>query len=302
MTRWRGLFLVSGALALVIGAAPAAARSFGEWTAARSLESLPGSSSAVNTSSLDGCPIQSPDGLSLYMASNRPGGLGGIDIWVAHRASTDVGFGAPVNLGAPVNSAADDFCPTPVNGKGLFFVSRRAGGCAANSADIYFTRRNPAQGWTTPRNLGCSMNSTADELSPAYVEEDGIGALYFSSGRAGNQDIYRSAQQADGSFAAPQAVAALNTGVDDSRPNVRKDGLEMVFDSSRPGGLGATDIYAATRASTDQPWSAPVNLGPAINSAAGESRASLSWDGRTLIFGSSRPGEGSTDIYYSTRD
>jgi len=36
----------------------------------------------VNTEFLDGCPIQAPDGLSLYMATNRPGGLGGIGIWV----------------------------------------------------------------------------------------------------------------------------------------------------------------------------------------------------------------------------
>ena len=34
----------------------------------------------VNSSAPDGCPIESPDGLSLYMASNRPGGLGGLDI------------------------------------------------------------------------------------------------------------------------------------------------------------------------------------------------------------------------------
>ena len=57
-----------------------------------------------------------------------------IDIWVAHRSSTDEGFGAPVNLGAPINSGANDFCPTPVRGKGLFFVSTRAGGCGARHA------------------------------------------------------------------------------------------------------------------------------------------------------------------------
>jgi len=300
--RRSGLFIVIAALMLVIAAGPVAARSFGDWSAARSLESLPGSSSEVNSSALDGCPIQAPDGLSLYMASTRPGGLGGIDIWVAYRSSTDVGFGAPANLGAPINSVADDFCPTPVNGKGLFFVSRRAGACAPNSADMYFARRNPAQGWTTPAHLGCTVNSAADELSPAYVEEDGVGVLYFSSNRGGSQDIYRSVQQSDGTFAAPQPVAALNSAFDESRPNMRKDGREILFDSNRPGGLGATDIYAATRSSVDGPWSAAVNLGPAINSAAGESRASLSRDGGTLIFGSTRPGEGSSDIYYSTRN
>jgi Tol biopolymer transport system component len=96
-------------------------------------------------------------------------------------------------------------------------------------------------------------------------------------------------------------VNELNTSANEFRPNVRKDGREIVFDSDRSGGLGATDIYAATRSSVDEPWSTPVNLGGAINSDAAESRASLSWDGQTLLFGSTRAGEGSSDIYFSTR-
>jgi len=292
---------ISALLTLV--AQPVVAKSFGEWSPAQSLESLPGSSSQVNTEFLDGCPIQSPDGLSLYMATTRPGGLGGIDIWVANRSATGEGFGTPVNLGAPVNSAADDFCPTPVRGKGLFFVSRRAGGCAPNSADMYFARLNPTHGWTTPAHLGCTVNSTGDEFSPSYVEENGVGVLYFSSNRSGNHDIYRSTQRPDGAFGPPDPVAELNSAANEFRPNVRKDGREIVFDSDLPGGLGATDIYAAARSSVDEPWSTPVNLGPAINSPAGESRASLSWDGTTLLFGSTHPdGEGSSDIYFSTRD
>lgn len=301
-TNHYSLLVVAATTLLAVAASPVSAKSFGDWAPAQSLESLSGSSSEVNTPSNDGCPIQAPDGLSLYQATNRPGGLGGIDIWVAHRSSTDEGFGAPVNLGAPVNSTADDFCPTPVRGKGLYFVSRRAGGCAANSADIYFARLNPAHGWTTPENLGCTLNSAGDEFSPSYVEENGSGVLYLSSNRGGNHDIYRSAQQHDGSFAEPVAVAEVNTSFDEFRPNVRKDGREIVFDSNRPGGLGATDIYSASRSSVDEPWAAPANLGSAINSAAGESRASLSWDGTTLVFGSTKPGgEGMSDIYYSTR-
>ncbi|MBA3778196.1 MAG: PD40 domain-containing protein [Chloroflexi bacterium] len=291
-----------GLVALIaLVATPVAAKQFGEWSTPRSLELLPGSSTAVNTESLDGCPIQSPDGLRLFMASNRAGGLGGIDIWVAQRPSTAVGFGTPVNLGAPINSAADDFCPTPVRGKGLFFVSSRSGGCGAG-ADIYFARLNPAHGWGTPAHLGCEVNSAAGEASPSYVEEAGQGVLYFSSNRTGESNIYRSVEVVDGSFAAPAAVAELNTASEDARPNVRKDGLEIVFDSTRPGGSGGPDIYAATRGSVYDPWSAPVNLGTAINSAAPDTRASLSWDGQTLLFGSGRAGgEGSTDIYVSTR-
>ena len=137
----------------------------------------------------------------------------------------------------------------------------------------------------------------------ATREENGSGVLYFSSNSSGNHDIYRCLEQADGSFAGPTAVAELNTAFDESRPNVSKNSREIVFDSNRPGGLSATDIYAATRSSVNAAWSAAANLGSNVNSPAGESRASLSWDGTTLLFGSGQPGgEGSSDIYFSTRE
>ena len=74
---------------------------------------------------------------------------------------------------------------------------------------------------------------------------------------------------------------------------MRKDGLEVVFSSNHayPGALGGQDVYVSTRASVDDPWSAPVNLGTAVNTAAGETRPSLSWDAQTLLFGRA-PGPG----------
>jgi WD40-like Beta Propeller Repeat len=97
-----------------------------ETSTAQKVDEIDGNNSELNTAFPDGCPIQSPDGLSLYMATNRPGGGQGLlDIWVARRETVDSPFGPPENLPAPINSAADDFCPTPVRGEGLFFVSRR---------------------------------------------------------------------------------------------------------------------------------------------------------------------------------
>jgi hypothetical protein len=89
---------------------------------------------------------------------------------------------------------------------------------------------------------------------------------------------------------------------------VRKDGREIVFSSNRAGGLGGPDIWSATRASVNNPWSAPVNLGPNVNSGFGESRPSLSWDAEQLLFGRAGPvgtgegGTGASDIYVTTRE
>lgn len=278
-------------------AGSAVAMQLGAWGPAVSAESIPGTGSELNTASIDGCPMQSPDGLSLYMASNRPGGLGGLDIWVASRARTSEPFGDPVNLGAPINSAADDFCPTPVRGKGLFFVSSQAVAGACGGPDIYFSRRNPAHGWTTPTNLGCDVNSALGEAGPSYFEADGRAFLYFSSG----PDIYMSVRGADGTFGPRTAVSELNSAASDLRPNVRKGGLEIVLDSDRPGTLGGPDLWFATRTSVHDPWSTPVNAGPAINTAAGETRGSFSWEGATLYFGRGPGPEGGSDIFVTTR-
>ena len=115
-------------VSLAVFPAAAQAGQFSPWTTAEKIDEIGGNSSELNTPYQDGCPIQSPDGLSLYLASNRPGGQGSLDIWVARRESKSAPWGAPENLGEPVNSAADEFCPTPVGRNGP--VLRQPGGVA----------------------------------------------------------------------------------------------------------------------------------------------------------------------------
>jgi Tol biopolymer transport system component len=299
-------------LFIAIGSAMAftslvSAQHFGDWSAPVNIESIPGNSSEINTTFNEGYPIQSPDGLSLYLVSDRPDGNGpGGDIWVARRTSTDDPWGAAENLGLPVNSSANEHSPTPVPGHGLFFVSGRAGSCGSGpNEDIYFTRfKNGA--WQDPQNLGCQVNSAFGESSPSYFEDEtGRAILYFSSNRAGNQDIYFSVD-----FGPAQLASELSTTFNDVRPNVSKDGLEIVFDSNRPvGGFGMMDLWTATRETTADAWSTPTNLGPLVNTPSNEARPTLSRDGLTLFFGSNRPGSEpapsglpSSDIYMTTRE
>lgn len=285
----------------------AQARSYSEWATAQPIEHGL-NSSELNTPYLDGCPIQAPDGLSLYLASNRPRFAGDtrtdLDIWVAERVSTDAPFGAPVNLGAPVNSLSDDFCPTPLQGNELLFVSRRTTAESCGLGDIYLTRWNPKHGWAEPVHLPCDPfgpNSALDEQGPSYVAAGGP-ELYFSRGSTSVPgDIFVSSA-IGGGFGPAQPVSALNdTVANDIQPNVRKDGRELVLSSNRTGTIGAQDIWVSTRERTSDPWSAPVNLGVAVNTAAGESRPSLSWDARTLLFGRAPGPEGSSDIFVTTR-
>ena len=66
----------------------------------------------VNSSSGEAYPNMSSDGLSLYFVSNRLGGYGGMDLWVATRKTTDDDWNTPVNLGPLVNSSSNDASPS----------------------------------------------------------------------------------------------------------------------------------------------------------------------------------------------
>ncbi len=306
--RWIAAVAMVAIAAALAGSAYAALA----WTSAQKLDDVAGNNAELNTASLDGCPIQSPDGLSLYIASNRPGGRGGLDIWVATRTSTGAAWGAPANLGEPVNSAADDFCPTPVGKNGLFFVSREALPGACGQGDIYFTHRTGAAGWAEPERLLCTPggpNSELDEQGPSWISTNGKlrgkKQLYFSRSSAAPAvagEIYVSEREKGARFGPATAVAELNdASANDIQPNVRADGLELVFSSNRAGGAGAQDVWISTRGSLDAPWGAAANLGAVVNTTAAESRPSFSRDGNQLLFGRAPGPEGSSDIYVTTR-
>ena len=72
------------------------AQQFGSW-------GDPQPVAAINTAAAaEGCPIESPDGLALYVASNRGGGLGKQDLWRVQRPSVEGAWGVAENLAAPV--------------------------------------------------------------------------------------------------------------------------------------------------------------------------------------------------------
>lgn len=278
----------------------------------------------VNSIANETGPVLSKDGLSLFFTSTRPGGSGGQDIWVAQRASVDDPWGPPVNLGPTVNTAAIDRNPVlSRDGHELFFASTRPGFGNSDNWVAYREDTKDDFGWQAPVNLGPTVNSADQEGGPAYFENDdqGIPLLFFVSVRAsgrGGADIYVSARGADGAFGAPTLVEELSTPFGEARPAIRRDGREILFHSFRPGsmldpcpyvvtgetppGVDCFDLWAASRETTEAPWSEPVNLGPVINTVYGDIDATLSSDGQTLVFSSNRPGgAGGFDLYVSTR-
>ncbi|HXL33629.1 MAG TPA: hypothetical protein VN953_01790 [Gemmatimonadales bacterium] len=274
----------------------------------------------VNSTANDNHPAISRDGLSLYLTSGRPGGVNGAnlsqfeEIWVAHRASLDADWGLPVNLGPAINTIGSNtgsptFTP---DGHRMYFHSNRPVGCGL--AELYVARRHDKRddfGWEPGENLGCVVNGPANDNGPTYFEDGttGITTLYFTStrlGGPGDYDIYASTRLGDEEAFGPAVlVAELSAPGRDTRTTIRRDGLEMFLSSDgtgRVGGIGSQDIWVATRATTLDPWSTPVNLGPTVNSTAFDGAPALSFDGTTLYFFSERSGGfGKRDLYVTTR-
>jgi len=279
---------------------------WGPWSTPINLGSL------VNSPLDDNRPAISKDGLSLYITSGRLGGFGGLDIWVSHRASLDDPWGPPQNLGPTVNSSSNDVAPTfSPDGHRMYFHSFRPGGCGL--ADIYVSRRRDTRddfGWGPPEDLGCVVNTPYVNAGPTIFEDESTGTttLYFTvqnnpPGSDQGFDIYASTRTGDeGVFGPPVLVPELSSPFRDTRTTIRRDGLEMILSSGRPGGVGSEDLWVSTRASTLDPWSTPVNLGAVVNTTAFDGGPALSFDGTTLYFHSNRPGGvGGNDLYVTTR-
>lgn len=280
---------------------------FTEWTQAVNLGPV------VNSASSDQWPALSPDGLSLYFVSGRPGGVGAQDLWVTQRASQKAPWGPPMNLGPTINSTTRDNSPfISPDGHWLIFGSRRAvGRCRTDSTNEFFiSYREDVHddfAWSPPVNFGCEISGEGENAGLTFFEDhsQGITTLYFSSSRPGGPgawEIHASTRLYNGGFQAPALVLELSSPREDGALTVRRDGLEMILTYDAGAVLVDGDLWTSTRASATSPWSPPVKLGPEINSAADENFPSLSLDGTTLIFASNRPGgAGSTDLYMSTR-
>ncbi|MHC4072080.1 MAG: hypothetical protein ACYTGS_08630, partial [Planctomycetota bacterium] len=215
-------------------------------------------------------------------------------------ANGDFVFGTPTNLGPPIWSPAHDPHGSCFSRDGLelYFASDRPGGLGG--FDIWVAKRETVDApWGEPANLGPNVNSSAREIAPA-VSPDGL-ELYFTFYRDPNIRVC-SRPSKDAPWSSPEILGPPVGLHQDQYPEVSADGLSLYFESTRPGGYGSFDIWVSTRATTFDPWSEPINLGPNVNSGSGDGDPSISSDGLTLFFGSNRPGgSGTWDLWVTTR-
>jgi hypothetical protein len=144
----------------------------------------------MNTDDIEMGACITADGNTIYFASNRPGGRGGLDLYVSHRG-LDGRWGPSENMGTTINTEYDENYPSlSPDGKTLYFASK--GHESMGGYDIFRSSFNDSEGnWFMPFNMGFPLNTPLDDTKISFAED---GTAYIAAKRkegVGNLDIYQ---------------------------------------------------------------------------------------------------------------
>lgn len=186
-----------------------------------------------NTSdSQTGYPCFTPDGSAMFFASNRSGGYGGYDLYIAYREGEN--WSIPINLGPTVNTAGDEIAPF-YDGEDLYFASDYHYGFGG--FDVFSARQENGV-WVEVNNVGQPVNSSRDDFGYIYDDFKNIG--YFTSNRPGGrgaEDIYKVTKTSSGNLTL-RVVSAV-------------DGSPLSFANIDLSALGSALSGGNTRVVTD---------------------------------------------------
>lgn len=231
----------------------------------------------INTEESEYLPVLSSDGKSLIFTRVSQGQE---DFYISHLADSIFTKAEPiVSLNTVNNEGAH--CLSS-DGRLIIFTAcdRRDG--LRGSCDLYYAQKRNGT-WTTPKNLGTTVNSEAWDSQPSLTADG--KTLYFSSRRSqgvGGADIYYSTLF-NKRWSKPRLLpGAINSKGDDESPYIHADGKTLYFRSNGHRGMGSFDIYFS-RLGKDG-WSKPTNMGYPINTSADEGALTISTDGLTAYY------------------
>lgn len=207
----------------------------------------------INTSFNERDPAFSRDGHLMFFVTGRPGGSGGLDIWVSRRVHTndDFAWQPPENLGAGVNSIARDdgpsyFANEEVGTPQLYFSSNRLG-----VFNVYVSEQ-AADGSFGPASLILELGEAVGSSMSPSIRHDGL-EIFVNSNRLGSfgnsQDLWVSTRETvfDAWSEPVNLGPTVNSTFGDLSPDISSDRETLFFFSTRPGSLGLADLYMSTR-------------------------------------------------------
>jgi hypothetical protein len=260
----------------------------------------------INSDGVDYAPTITADGRTLYFCSDRDGGPGGHDLWMARKDGVvDGAFLTPTALGEPVNTDANEgVASISADGRQIYFTACNRDD-ALGDCDIYVA--DLVDGIpVNMRNLRM-INSPYWDSQPT-ISADGSTLCFVSNrvgamGGVGDIDIYVATLQPDGSWSAAQNMGApINTHRREDSPFLHSGGELLYYSTSGYESQGGLD-FVVSRRNADGTWGHPENLGLPINSSRDERFITVPASGREIYFSSERTdvaNEGKLDIFVAT--
>jgi tetratricopeptide (TPR) repeat protein len=144
----------------------------------------------INTKYWESHGFITEDGNQLIFASDRPGGFGGLDLYISRKVNGD--WGPAVNLGPEINTPFNEDRPFLINnGKTLFFSSQ--GHQNIGGYDLFRSDLQSNGLWSEPKNLGYPINTPDDDIffMPVGDGKSGYCSRFKETGGYGKEDIYK---------------------------------------------------------------------------------------------------------------
>ncbi|MDR2962246.1 MAG: OmpA family protein [Bacteroidales bacterium] len=215
-----------------------------------------------------------------------------------------------------INSHESDFAPAYMSADflSIYFTSARAEEDEKQSVNqvsgmyttqLYEARIDRKGVWNKPVKLIDTTLNTPFDNGALAASPDGTTIYYtickMEPGKNLGCQIYTSLLRG-GVWTTPQRIPIVSDSISIGHPSISADGLELYFSSRMKGGIGGSDIWKITRTSESAAWSAPINLGPEINTESDEDFPFIREDGILFFSSDGRVGMGGFDIYRATKN
>ncbi len=238
--------------------------------------------------------------------------IGIITVLACQQAQADFLFGTAENLGVHVNTEDYEWFPRlEADGLSLHFIRN------LDEWENWLATRATKNGtWDTVVRVEGRPNWYASyKVVPGVTTIDGLEVYLWAAlpeGHGGSDIYVKTRETIDSPWSTPIADigTSVNTEYNELMPSISPNGLELYFsdfsddqyDLLPPGGYGSGDLWVARRATRNDPWQEPENLGQQVNSPAADVRLHISADGLLLFFDSRRSGgQGGADLYMTRR-
>jgi outer membrane protein OmpA-like peptidoglycan-associated protein len=196
-----------------------------------------------NMANNNGAASLTADNKTMYFVVCQNNEFKACDIWYSEKKGIQWSAMSPVPGKLNKGNEWDSQPSVSFDGKEMIFVSDRPGG--QGGSDLYISRKLPDGTWSEAQNLGPTINSPQNELTP-FLHSDSR-TLYFSSkghNSLGGYDIFFSRQSPDGSWSKPQNIGSpINTVNDEVSFFVSLDGKRGFFSSDKLKGPGGKDVF-----------------------------------------------------------